>query len=36
MNFIVAGIGTGYDGGRERGNVKAILSVHDCISRKLS
>ena len=28
MNFIVAGRGTGYDGGREGGNKKAIFSVH--------
>lgn len=34
MNFIVAGRGTGYDGGREGGNKKAIFSVHDCINCK--
>ena len=34
MNFIVAGRGTGYDGGREGGSRKAILPVHYCISRK--
>lgn len=34
MNFIVAGRGTGYDGGREGGSRKAIFSVQDCINRK--